>query len=373
MTIPIIPWINSTSAWNCSFPVSVYGAQQSTNPYVHPNGDNCGNSISMSGAQLDDTNITANHVANAPATQQAWVSHMAGKFGHANAGGVMFYQLDNEPGGWGNTHRDVEPGGVPYSDTISDTTTIPGIVSLGQAYAAAVKAADPSALVLGPSDFTLGGWIGTPAEQDGLLAGQYYLQQMATNAQNTGRRVLDYFDEHYYFDTSSVVNQLASTRTLWDPTYNSGTWVEQYYFHGPMMLVPRFKQWIAQYYPGTKLAISEYSIDSGAKAVTDAIAEADVLGIFGREAVDLAAMWGAQAATASGYVLTLVLINKTPNALTTTVSVANPAPTGSADLYSYTGRDLRAIHENGSVVFKNGSATVTLPGYSMHMLVLPLK
>ena len=45
LTIPIIPYINSTAAWTCSFPVSIYGPQQSTNPYVHPNGDNCGNSF----------------------------------------------------------------------------------------------------------------------------------------------------------------------------------------------------------------------------------------------------------------------------------------------------------------------------------------
>jgi len=46
LTIPIIPYVNRASAWTCSFPTSIYGAQQSTNPYVHPNGDNCGNSIS---------------------------------------------------------------------------------------------------------------------------------------------------------------------------------------------------------------------------------------------------------------------------------------------------------------------------------------
>src|SRR5271155_4354442 len=62
ITIPIIPYVNSTSEWNCSFPTSVYGAQQSTDPYVHPNGDSCGNSISSSGAQLQDSNIYANHI-----------------------------------------------------------------------------------------------------------------------------------------------------------------------------------------------------------------------------------------------------------------------------------------------------------------------
>jgi Glycoside hydrolase family 44 len=71
LTIPIIPYVNKSAAWNCSFPVSVYGAQQSTNPYVHPNGDNCGNSIASNGTQLLDNNIFANHIDNTVALQQA--------------------------------------------------------------------------------------------------------------------------------------------------------------------------------------------------------------------------------------------------------------------------------------------------------------
>jgi hypothetical protein len=143
ITIPIIPYVNSTSAWTCSFPTSVYGAQQSTNPYVHPNGENCGNSISSGGNQLLDTNIYANHIANSVALQQGWLEHLVATFGTAAKGGVPFYQLDNEPGGWGNTHRDVEPNGATYNT----------IISLGQQYAATVKQVDPSAMVLGPSDF----------------------------------------------------------------------------------------------------------------------------------------------------------------------------------------------------------------------------
>jgi Glycoside hydrolase family 44 len=178
LTIPIIPYINSTAAWTCSFPVSVYGPQQSTNPYVHPNGDNCGNSIAgpnnpngLSGTQLIDKNIYANHINNSPQFQQNWLDHLLLTFGTAATGGVPYYQLDNEPGGWGNTHRDVLPNGADY-DTI---------FNLGSEYAAMIKATDPTAKVIGPSDFTLGGWIGTSAdmqEHGGLYAGQWYVQQM---------------------------------------------------------------------------------------------------------------------------------------------------------------------------------------------------
>jgi len=407
LTIPIIPYINRSSAWTCSFPVSIYGAQQSTNPYVHPNGDNCGYSISSSGAQLLDTNIVFNHIPNTPEIQQGWVQHLVGKFGLASKGGVRFYQLDNEPLGWGNTHRDVMPNGAT-NDTI---------VALGQRYAAIVKHQDPTALVLGPSDFTLGGWIGNPGQQGNLFAGQYYLQQMAAYSQAHGQRLLDYFDEHYYFDVSSPTKQLASTRTLWDPTYNGGTWVEQYEFHGPMQLIPRFKQWIGQYYPGTKLAFSEYSIDSGHKLITDALAEADVLGIFGREQVDFAAMWsppqptdpiafsfllyrnfnGTGTGTGTGFghlsvqtasadqgsisaysalrsinLLTLVLINKTATVLAAPVTVAGQTGTANALFYSYSATDLTAIHKLPNILFNGGMANVMVPAMSMNMLMVPL-
>ncbi len=403
LTIPIIPYINNSAAWSCSFPVSVYGAQQSTDPYLFPQGQTCGNSIASNGTQLLDTNIPANNVANAPSTQAGWVQHLVGKFGRAADGGVRFYQLDNEPLGWGNTHRDIMPNGAPYS-TIS---------ALGAEYAAAVKQQDGSALVLGPSDFTLGGWIGTPSQQGNLFAGQYYLQQMAAAGHAKGKRLLDYFDEHYYFNFTDVPSQLASTRTLWDPTYNGGTWVEQWFFDGPMQLIPRFKQWIGQYYPGTQLAFSEYSIDSGHKLVTDAMAEADVLGIFGREGVALAAMWNPPAPTdpiafsfmlfrnvngkglafggtsvqtvsddqgvvsaygalRSATSLTLVLINKTANELTTPVMIEGQTGMTGALFYSYSNADLTAIHKLANVEFNAGKGSVTLPAYSMNMLVILL-
>src|SRR5205085_7587577 len=35
LTIPIIGYVNKTSAWNCGFSVAKYGSQQETNPYIH--------------------------------------------------------------------------------------------------------------------------------------------------------------------------------------------------------------------------------------------------------------------------------------------------------------------------------------------------
>jgi hypothetical protein len=402
ITIPIIPYVNKLSAWNCSFPVSVYGPQQSTNPYVHPNGDSCGNSLTPNGTQLLDTNIYANHINNTSGLQQQWVQHLVSTFGTAAQGGVKFYQLDNEPYGWSNTHRDVMPVQADY----------PTITQLGQQYAAVIKQVDSSALVLGPSDFTLGGWIGNTSQQGGLFAGEYYLQQMAAYNTQHGQRILDYFDEHYYFNTSTPAAQLASTRTLWDPTYNGGTWVEQWEFYGPMQLIPRFRSWISANYPGTLLSLSEYSIDSGQKSIVDAIAEMDVLGIFGREPLDFANMWsppapqdpiayafrifrnydgnGSQfgntsisavstdqgqlsiyaAQRSSDNAVTILAINKTTGALAGSIALSNLNLPPTAQVYTYSQASLTSIVHASDAAIASGSLSYTFPGYSAVLFVV---
>lgn len=62
------------------------------------------------------------------------------KFGTAAQGGVQFYSFDNEPGLWDYTHHDVHPTLITYNE----------IRDLTYAYGPAVKAADPTALTLGP-------------------------------------------------------------------------------------------------------------------------------------------------------------------------------------------------------------------------------
>ncbi|MGC1966663.1 MAG: glycoside hydrolase family 44 protein [Candidatus Acidiferrales bacterium] len=401
LTIPIIPYVNKSAAWTCSFPVSVYGPQQSTNPYVHPNGDSCGNSIASDGTQLTDTDIYANHIDNTVALQQGWIQHLITTFGTAANGGVPYYQLDNEPGGWSNTHRDVEPSQPDYD----------AIISLGQQYAAMIKATDPTAKVFGPVDFTLGGWIGTPARQNNLYAGQYYLQQMAAYDGAHQQRILDYFDEHYYGGGSTDALELADTRSLWDPTYNSGTWVEQYYFDGPMNLLPRFRSWIQTYYPGTKLSISEYSFVMGTNPLVDMLTETDVLGIFGVQALDFANMWnvpkptdplaysfrifrnfdgaGSQfgetsvnatstdqgqlsvygALRKSDGALTVVAINKTTSAIQTSLTLANFNSNSSAAVYTYSNANLTQIVAGALVLVASNSISYDFPAYSATVFV----
>ena len=61
---------------------------------------------------------------------------------------------------------------------------------------------------------------------------------------------------------------MQAPRTLWDSsyiypniTYPNGevSWINQWYFAQYLPLIPRLKADIAQYYPDTNLAITEYA------------------------------------------------------------------------------------------------------------------
>src|SRR5262249_49615087 len=115
---------------------------------------------------------------------------------------------------------------------------------------------------------------------------------------------LDVFSVHYYpqggvfSDDTSQVMQLhrnRSTRSLWDPTYVDESWVND-----TVQLVPRLRGWVAGNYPGTATAVTEYNW--GAEGhINGATAQADVLGIFGREGLDMAARWTTPAASTPTY------------------------------------------------------------------------
>jgi hypothetical protein len=150
LTVPIIDYIDKATAWDCSFPVSLFGPQQRVNPYVHPTIDgqrtDAGNSISADGKPLtltDQQKLRIN-MLNTPEFQGQWIDHLVKTFGPSAKSGTL-YELDNEPSGWNNTHRDVHPGQTGDDELVSRSIK----------YAAAIKTADPTALVVGPGDFVL--------------------------------------------------------------------------------------------------------------------------------------------------------------------------------------------------------------------------
>lgn len=416
LTIPIIDYINSvpSSDWGCSFPVSLFGPQQKTNPYVHPVVDgkptNAGNGRKPDGTPITLTpaQILRTHTPNTPAFQHAWVQHLVGKFGPTTKGGVGFYELDNEPGGWNNTHRDIHP----------DKTGHDELVSRSLAYAAAVKSADPTAQIVGPGEFLLHYQNdGKPGdgkkEHNNTGQADYYLQKFAAYQKQHGTRLLDYFDEHYYplhQDGGTDATLLESTRSLWDPTYVEKDWYGQY--NGAINLLPNFHKWVDANYPGTKVSISEYGWGSN-DTLNGALCQTDVLGIFGRERLDLACLFGPPKAAQplansfrlyrnydgkggqygsvwvrsqsadqgrlavygaqrpSDHALTLIVINKTGGDLTSRLSLSHFASANSAQVYRYSAANLKAVVPQSAQALTPTGFSATYPANSVTLFVLP--
>jgi hypothetical protein len=299
VSIPIIDYVNSIPAGqsSCSYPATTFPNQDSWNPYVHPTIDgqqtNCGSGTTGGvDIALTTAQILALHVHNSVPLQQGWIQHLVSTFGSAANGGVPIFALDNEPSGWGNTHHDVAPGQITYQNLLQRT----------QLYAPMIKSVDGTASVAGPEDFGWAVYVGNPSANGGLYNAEYYLQQMQQFDAAHGGRTLDYFTEHFYASPPGVVTfdgtpgtaavqaaRLRSTRSLWDSTYKEENWIGQYY--PPIQLIRTFHTWVNQYYPGTKIGITEYNW-GGQNSINGALAQADVLGIFGREALDLATLWG---------------------------------------------------------------------------------
>jgi hypothetical protein len=231
--------------------------------------------------------------------QDEWVSHLVNRFGPADAGGVRYYAIDNEPDLWSTTHTDVHPVQPDYTEELTSFLD----------YADAIKAVDPTAQILGP---TLSGWTamfysardrGTDSYRthaDRLAHGDmpflpWWLEQVRQHDQRVGLRTLDALDVHSYPQANGVFAgatdevtsrvRVRSTRSLWDPTYIDESWIAD-----SVQLIPRLRGWIDRYYPGTKLAIGEWNWGADT-TMNGAVAIADVLGIFGREGVDIAAYW----------------------------------------------------------------------------------
>lgn len=413
MSVPIIDYVNKASDWDCSFPVSIFGPQQKVNPYIHPlvNGQktDAGNGRKPDGTPLTLTKeqILRTNLPNTPDLQRGWLQHLVSKFGTAAKGGVPVYELDNEPGGWNNTHRDIHP----------DKTGHDELVSRSIAYAAAIKSVDPTAAVLGPGDFLLHYQSdGIPGdgkkEHNNLGQGNYYLQQMAAYEKAHGKRLLDYFDGHYYplgQDGQTDATTLESTRSLWDLTYVEKDWYGKY--HGAINLIPSFHQWVDQYYPGTKIGISEYGWGDS-KTLVGALAEIDVLGIFGRERLDLACLFGPPKAADAGanafrlyrnydgqgsqygetyvrsvsadqgklaiygsvrakdHAVTLIVLNKTEGDLTSPLALSGFPPAGSAKVFRFSGANLSAVVPAPDQTVGATGFTATFPARSATLFVI---
>lgn len=222
----------------------------------------------------------------------------------------IFFSLDNEPDIWHSTHEEIKSkiNGQPNYETYD------GFIKTTTDYAAAIKDVVPNAVVFGPAVATytgaaLLGRYGSASVPDPAWGTQFfldiYLKKLRAAEQTSGRRLVDVLDLHWYpaagTSAGEITNDYATQtdamiqarvqapRSLWDPTYNEGSWVNSV-TGGPIQLLPSLRKRIADNYPGTKIAITEYYYGRGGD-ISGGVAQADVLGVFGREGVFAATLW----------------------------------------------------------------------------------
>jgi hypothetical protein len=213
----------------------------------------------------------------------------------------IWFSLDNEPDLWQETHLEVHPDPPTYAE----------LVSKGAAYAKGIKAVAPNTLVFGPVSYGFAGYVNLQGAPDanGRDFLSFYLKQMKARGDAADKRLLDVLDLHWYPEARDkpeaqggiritenntspavVAARLQAPRSLWDANYREVSWIADDYYDGPIYLLPRMFKKIAQNYPDTKLAFTEYNYGAGAH-ISGGIAQADVLGIFGKYGVFAAMQW----------------------------------------------------------------------------------
>ena len=393
------------------------------------------------GGQPDPVNEP--YTCNAPAAfDGAWVSSLVAAKGPGATTGAAMYELDNEPDLWWATHHEIHPGCVDW-DTLTEHSVD---------VAAAAKDADATAQVAGPAMSTIIDMIGPRWEQDWdpgrcnpsneltdpsderLAHGgdrsfvEWYVDRMEQASQG-GPRLLDVLDVHHYPQEPGVVDSAAgdatvqaarlnSVRALWDPTAIDTTWLggpDGVYPNTALRVIPRLKQWAARF-PGTKTGITEYSF-GGFDTVNGTLAQADALGVFAREGLDVAALWPTEdlnlttelanafaiyrnydglhhkfgdtfvrsysggpnqsgqgqlsvySAKRSDGALTTVVINKAAQPLTSNLTVGGFQAAPQAQVFEYTGGSI--VQKPSESVGVTGSVSRTYPANSITLLVMP--
>jgi mannan endo-1,4-beta-mannosidase len=230
------------------------------------------------------------------------VAHLVSEYGESAASAVRRgYSLDNEPDLWSYTHPRLHPS----------QTTVSELIQRNVALASAVKSVDPSAEIFAPVHY---GFWGMMTLQDApdwfeLRNGyawfvDYYLEQMHLHSVSRNLRLLDVFDFHWYPEAQGCGKRILwsevgdeclqwarmqAPRSLWDETYREDSWIGQW-FDEYLPLLPRLQSSIQTYYPGTKLALTEFSYGAE-NHISGGIAVADVLGILGKYSVYLATFY----------------------------------------------------------------------------------
>ena len=160
-------------------------------------------------------------------------------------------------------------------------------------------------MVFGPVNYGYAGFMNLQAASDAMGRDfiDFYLDAMSDAEDTAGRRLVDVLDVHWYPEAQGggvritgdetgdaiATARMQAPRSLWDASYTETSWITGCCSDGAIRLIPRLQDKIDAHYPGTGIAITEYNYGA-AGHISGGVAQADVLGIFGREGV-FAAMW----------------------------------------------------------------------------------
>ncbi len=232
------------------------------------------------------------------------VNFLVSIYGNASTpNGVKGYSLDNEPALWPYTHPRIHPNQTQCQELINRSVAL----------ASAVKNIEPNAEVFGPVLYGFSAYESLQSAPDwNSVKGRcgwfidYYLDQMCQASDVQGRRLLDVLDVHWYPEArgggNRITDSLASysrenaearmqaPRTLWDAGYYEDSWIGQWR-RSYLPILPKIQDSINTYYPGTKLAITEFYYGAP-EHISGGVAMADVLGIFGKFDLYMSNYWG---------------------------------------------------------------------------------
>ena len=286
LTVPMLGWV-AKDATSTSFPRSLFGPQQKMDPDVKE----AGNGIAAGGDALPPPVPTLTSVEAPPAFINEWVRTLREK-DKKRGRSVQMYILDNEPMLWNTTHRDVHPEPVTYDELLERTI----------AYGTAVRQADPDAVIAGPAEWGWPNYFSSAADvapggnkKDRKAHGNvplsaWYLKKLREHEQQTGTRILDVFDLHFYpqgegigfeergaTDADTSARRIRSVRALWDPKYRDESWIDD-----TVELLPRMKRWVAENYPGLGISLGEYNFGATGH-MSGGLAQAEALGRFAEQ------------------------------------------------------------------------------------------
>lgn len=291
MNLPLLGFV-AKDDHSYAFSVKKYGPQQRT----EPNRPDVGNGVRTDGRPVTGNDRYDTSIVADPAFVAEWVTEMRRASPRLFEERRVVLALGNEPMLWNATHRDVHPDPVSYDEYLRRFV----------AMARAVRQAAPQARIAGPE---LWGWPAyfqsaldresrTTRDRDqhgGEAFLPWFLRQMQAHEKRTGERLLDVATIHYYpqadrvhsreVDLKTTALRIETVRSLYDPAYRDPSWINE-----RVELIPRLKRWVAECYPGLQVGITEYNW-GGEEDISGALALADILGIFGREGLDLACYW----------------------------------------------------------------------------------